>query len=202
MKRVFDIAVSGALLVLLSPMLVAIALLVRWRLGKPVIFRQIRPGLHGKPFTIYKFRTMAHPGEDESTDKQAEAKRLSHFGRRLRASSFDELPELWNVLKGDMSLVGPRPLLMQYLELYTPTQARRHEVRPGLTGWAQVNGRNLLDWDARFEHDVWYVDHRTFRLDLEILARTLRTVVRRDGVTPSSLAIMPTFTGSKKRADP
>jgi sugar transferase EpsL len=197
MKRLFDIAVSGALLVLLAPLLVAIGLLVRWRIGPPAIFRQVRPGLRGKPFTIYKFRTMAHAGGEERTD----AERLSRFGLRLRASSLDELPELWNVLKGDMSLVGPRPLLMQYLELYTPIQARRHDVRPGLTGWAQINGRNTLDWEARFELDVWYVEHRTFWLDLEILARTLAKVVRREGITPPSSATMPRFTGPQKRAD-
>jgi sugar transferase EpsL len=200
MKRVFDIAVSGALLVLLSPLLLGLGLLVRWRLGSPVIFRQVRPGLHGKPFTIYKFRTMAHRGDGGDGELRADAERLSDFGRRLRASSLDELPELWNVLKGDMSLVGPRPLLMQYLALYTPAQARRQDVRPGLTGWAQINGRNTLDWEARFEHDVWYVDHRTFWLDLEILARTLTTVVRREGITLPSAATP--FTGSQKRADP
>jgi lipopolysaccharide/colanic/teichoic acid biosynthesis glycosyltransferase len=199
LKRSFDVAASVTLRVLLAPLMLAVALLVRWHLGAPVIFRQVRPGLHGHPFVLYKFRTMANTELDAISN---DADRLSPFGRELRASSLDELPELWNVLKGDMSLVGPRPLLTEYLDLYTPTQARRHDVRPGLTGWAQINGRNVIDWETRFELDVWYVDHRTFGLDMAILARTLAKVLRREGITPSGAAAMPRFMGSPKHSDP
>ena len=159
---------------------------VRVCLGRPVFFRQPRPGLHGRPFALVKFRTMrAGTGSD--------AERLTRFGRFLRTTSLDELPELWNVLRGDMSLVGPRPLLMQYLERYTPEQARRHEMKPGITGWAQVNGRNALTWDERFALDVWYVDHWSLALDLRILARTLGAILRRKGITAPGSATMPEF---------
>lgn len=168
-----------------------VGVIVLWTMGRPVLFRQIRPGRGGVPFNLLKFRTMRAPrfdGEDDSA-------RLTRFGRWLRDSSIDELPELWNVLKGDMSLVGPRPLLMEYLALYSPEQRRRHEVRPGITGWAQVNGRNQLDWEARFAMDVWYVDHQSFGLDLQILSRTLRIVLRREGIHQEGHATMPKFTG-------
>ena len=195
MKRLFDLIVSALGLVLLSPLLAAIALLVLWKLGRPILFRQRRPGLHGKPFTLFKFRTMvaAWPDGEERPDDE----RLTAFGRLLRGTSLDELPELWNVLKGDMSLVGPRPLLMEYLPLYTPAQARRNEVRPGLTGWAQVNGRNALSWEEKFALDIWYVDNRSLLLDLKILLLTLRNVADRRGISAEGEATMPRFTGSR-----
>jgi lipopolysaccharide/colanic/teichoic acid biosynthesis glycosyltransferase len=163
-KRLFDITVSCIIVVLTVPAVLAIALLVRWRLGSPVLLRQSRPGLHGRLFTLYKFRSMSD-ARDDVGGLLPDAQRLSGFGRVLRASSLDELPELWNVIKGDMSFVGPRPLLVEYLSLYSPEQARRHEVKPGITGWAQVNGRNRMSWPKRLEMDVWYVDHRSFLLD-------------------------------------
>lgn len=168
LKRAFDFAAALFLLALLTPVLLAAAFSVRVFLGRPVLFRQIRPGLHGQPFVFYKFRTM-DDACDAAGSRLPDAERLSRFGRALRASSLDELPQLWNVLRGDMSLVGPRPLLMEYLPLYSPEQQRRHEVPPGITGWAQVNGRNALSWEEKFALDVWYVDHRSFLLDLKIL---------------------------------
>ena len=196
MKRVFDfVAASLALLMMALPLL-ALAWLIRRKLGSPVLFCQVRPGLHGKPFTMVKFRTMT----DERGPDGAllpDAQRLTPFGRFLRASSLDELPELWNVLKGEMSLVGPRPLLMEYLPLYTTEQARRHEVRPGITGWAQVNGRNAISWADKFALDVWYVDHRSMWLDVQILWRTVRKVLVRDGISAAGEATMQKFTGSK-----
>lgn len=196
MKRVFDfVAVSLALLILSLPLL-ALAWLIRGKLGSPVLFRQVRPGLQGRPFTMVKFRTMT----DERGPDGAllpDSQRLTPVGRFLRASSLDELPELWNVLRGEMSLVGPRPLLMEYLPLYTPEQARRHEVRPGITGWAQVNGRNAISWSDKFALDVWYVDHRSMRLDLCILLRTVLKVLMRDGITAAGEATAPTFTGKE-----
>ena len=196
MKRLFDFAVAlFALLVLALPLLV-LAWLIRRKLGSPVLFKQVRPGLQGRPFTMVKFRTMT----DERGPDGAllpDAQRLTPFGRFLRASSLDELPELWNVLKGDMSLVGPRPLLMEYLPLYTPEQARRHAVRPGITGWAQVNGRNAISWADKFALDVWYVDHRSLWLDVQILWRTVRKVLVRDCISAAGEATMPKFTGSK-----
>ena len=185
-----------ALLVLAAPLLV-LALLVGSRLGHPVLFRQRRPGLHGKPFEMVKFRTMT---DARGPDGQLlpDAERLTRFGRLLRATSLDELPELWNVLKGDMSLVGPRPLLMEYLPLYSPEQARRHEVRPGITGWAQVNGRNALSWDAKFQLDVWYVEHRSLWLDIRILWLTVRKVLVREGISAAGEATMARFTGGKR----
>lgn len=196
MKRLFDISVSGIGLVLLSPLLLAVALLVRAKLGSPVLFRHRRPGLHGRLFTMLKFRTMTGAvGSDGALLPDAE--RLTPFGRFLRRTSLDELPELWNVLIGDMSLVGPRPLLIEYLPLYTPEQARRHDVRPGLTGWAQVNGRNALSWDEKFALDLWYVEHQSFALDLKILWRTIFKVFARQGISAEGEATMPRFEGSR-----
>lgn len=197
MKRMMDILVSMAALILLSPVLLAVALLVRLKLGSPILFLQQRPGLHGKSFDILKFRTMLDAEAPDGT-LLPDAQRLTPFGKALRASSLDELPELLNVLKGDMSLVGPRPLLMQYLPLYSPRQARRHEVRPGITGWAQVNGRNAVDWPERFELDVWYVENRTLLLDLKILLRTVTGVLRREGISQEGHVTMEPFTGNEQ----
>ncbi len=194
-KRLLDLTLAGAGLIVLSPLLLILAILVRARLGGPVLFRQERPGLGGKPFTLYKFRTMTDARGPDGAPLP-DAARLTPFGRFLRSTSLDELPELWNVLVGDMSLVGPRPLLSEYLPLYTPEQARRHEVRPGITGWAQVNGRNSLSWEERFALDVWYVDRCSLWLDLRILARTALMVLRREGVSAEGHATMPRFTGS------
>jgi lipopolysaccharide/colanic/teichoic acid biosynthesis glycosyltransferase len=193
-KRLFDVVVSAVALVLLSPVLAVLALLVRWKLGSPVLFTQQRPGRAGRPFRLVKFRTM-RDALDRDGQALPDEERLTPFGARLRSLSLDELPELWNVLRGDMSLVGPRPLLMQYLGRYSAQQARRHEVRPGLTGWAQVNGRNATSWADRFEMDVWYVDHRSMRLDLQIMWRTVRSVVAREGVSAEGHATMPEFMG-------
>lgn len=196
MKRLFDILVSlGALLVLVMPLLL-LAGVVRCKLGSPILFRQVRPGLRGRPFKMVKFRTMTDEcGADG--ELLPDVLRLTTFGRFLRASSLDELPELWNVLRGEMSLVGPRPLLMEYLPLYSTDQARRHEVRPGITGWAQINGRNAVSWEARFRLDVWYVDHRSLWLDLKILWLTVRKVMVREGINAQGEATMPRFTGNK-----
>ena len=196
MKRLFDILVSALGLILLSPLLLLVALLVLADVGRPVLFRQRRPGLGGRPFELVKFRTM-RSGSAAGAGVDSDSLRLTRIGRLLRASSLDELPELWNVLKGEMSLVGPRPLLMQYLDRYTPEQARRHEVRPGITGWAQVNGRNALSWDEKFALDIWYVDHRSFMLDLRILALTALSLVRPRGVSAEGAATMPEFMGSQ-----
>ncbi|MFY0992441.1 sugar transferase [Halomonas sp. C05BenzN] len=193
-KRCLDLLVSGMALLLLSPLLLGVALLVRWHLGSPVLFPQTRPGLEGRPFEMLKFRTMREACDARGVSLP-NAERMTPFGRWLRATSLDELPELWNVLKGDMSLVGPRPLLMEYLSLYTPRQARRHEVKPGVTGWAQVNGRNAISWEEKFELDVWYVDHRSLWLDLRILMLTLRKVLRREGIAHAGDVAMPRFRG-------
>lgn len=193
-KRLFDLAVAVPALVVLGPVLGVLALLVRWQLGAPVLFRQQRPGLHGRPFTLYKFRTMTE-ARDAEGHLLPDAQRLTPFGRFLRSTSLDELPELFNVVRGDMSLVGPRPLLMQYLERYTPTQRRRHEVRPGITGWAQVNGRNALDWPQRLALDVWYVDHLSFALDLRIIFITMVKILRREGISEPGQATMREFMG-------
>jgi lipopolysaccharide/colanic/teichoic acid biosynthesis glycosyltransferase len=196
-KRVFDILASSLGLVLLSPPLALIALFLLASGGRPVLFRQTRPGRSGRPFEILKFRTMREAvGLDG--DPRPDADRLTATGRVLRSLSLDELPELWNVLMGDMSLVGPRPLLMQYLPLYSPEQARRHEVRPGITGWAQVNGRNAATWKEKLEMDVWYVDNQTFWLDLRILARTLLQVVRREGINQPGQATAEPFKGNQE----
>ena len=194
-KRGLDIGLAAAALLLSAPVLLLVAIAVRVNLGGPVLFRQQRPGLHGRPFTMVKFRTMRDAlGRDGRPLPDAD--RLTPFGTLLRSTSLDELPELWNVLRGDMSLVGPRPLLMEYLDRYTPEQARRHEVRPGVTGWAQVHGRNALSWNERFRLDVWYVEHRSLRLDLRILMRTLAIVLRRTGVSATGEATMPVFQGN------
>ena len=196
MKRLFDFLLALLALLLLALPLLVLALLVRRKLGSPVLFRQTRPGLHGQPFEMVKFRTMTDArGADGAL--LPDAVRLTPFGRFLRASSLDELPELWNVLKGEMSLVGPRPLLMEYLPLYSPQQARRHEVRPGITGWAQVNGRNALGWNDKFKLDVWYVDHRSLWLDIKILWLTVKKVLVREGISAAGEATMPRFTGGK-----
>lgn len=194
MKRLFDCAVAlFALLVLAVPLLV-LAWQVRRRLGSPVLFRQLRPGLHGRLFTMVKFRTMTDEHGPDGV-LLSDEQRMTAFGRRLRTSSLDELPELWNVLRGDMSLVGPRPLLVEYLPLYTPEQARRHELRPGITGWAQINGRNSLSWEEKFQLDVWYVDHQSFWLDLGILFITIWKVLRREGINASGEASITRFSG-------
>lgn len=195
MKRAFDLLVAVGLLVTLVPLLFLLALAVRLKLGSPVLFRQQRPGLAARPFEMLKFRTMT---DSRSPDGQLldDVERLTGFGRFLRASSLDELPGLLNVVKGEMSLVGPRPLLMQYVPLYNAHQTRRHEVRPGITGWAQVNGRNALSWDEKFAFDVWYVDNQSFRLDLQILWMTVRKVFRREGISAAGEATMPAFRGS------
>lgn len=196
MKRSFDIVVATGLLLLMALPVLLLAALVRYKLGGPVLFRQVRPGLHGQPFTMVKFRTMT---DERSADGELlpDGQRLTAFGRFLRASSLDELPELWNVFSGEMSLVGPRPLLMEYLPLYSPEQVRRHDVRPGITGWAQVNGRNALSWEERFKLDVWYVDNRSLWLDLRILWLTVRKVIVREGISAQGEATMTRFTGNK-----
>ncbi len=176
--------------------MIGIAILVRWKLGSPVFFRQQRAGLHGKPFALIKFRTM-QVTQGVSGVYKIDAERLTRFGQVLRATSLDELPELWNVFRGEMSLVGPRPLLMDYLPLYTVEQQRRHDVMPGITGWAQVNGRNRMSWEERFAHDVWYVDNRSFWLDMKIVLLTILKVFRRDGISADGEATMPRFTGSR-----
>lgn len=195
-KRQVDIVVSLCGLILLSPVLIIVALLVRHKLGSPVLFRQLRPGLHGKPFEIIKFRSMLD-AYDEQGRELSEQERLTLFGRCLRATSLDELPELWNVLKGDMSLVGPRPLLMEYLPFYSPYQARRHEARPGVTGWAQVNGRNAISWEKKFDYDIWYIDNQTLLLDIKILLLTVKKVFFREGISYSSDVAMPNFKKSQ-----
>jgi lipopolysaccharide/colanic/teichoic acid biosynthesis glycosyltransferase len=194
-KRVLDVALSLVLLLVLSPLLALLWVIIRYRLGAPVIFVQVRPGMGGNPFRMYKFRTMTD-GRGEDGKLLPDAERLTPLGRLLRASSLDELPELYNVLKGDMSLVGPRPLLMEYLPLYSVDQARRHEVRPGITGWAQVNGRNAVSWERKFELDVWYVDNHSLRMDLKILWMTMRKVIKREGISAAGEATASKFTGN------
>ena len=193
-KRTLDIVGAAVGLVLLSPLLLAIAVAVRIAHGSPVLFRQRRPGRFGVPFELCKFRTMTDSCGPDG-EQLPDADRLTRLGRFLRRTSLDELPELLNVLRGDMSLVGPRPLLMEYLPLYSTEQARRHDVRPGITGWAQVNGRNLQTWSERFELDVWYVEHASLRLDLDILGRTVSTVLRREGISEAGHATRENFTG-------
>lgn len=194
-KRLLDLLASALLLVLLSPILVAIAIAVRISLGSPLLFAQDRPGREGKLFRLYKFRTMraAHGTEDAAANVATDAERLTPFGRFLRSSSLDELPELWNVIRGEMSIVGPRPLLPEYLPRYNRVQARRHEVRPGITGWAQVNGRNATTWEERFEMDVYYVDNRSLALDARVLLMTVGTVLKREGVSAHGSATMEPF---------
>ena len=193
MKRALDVIVSLISLLVLSPVIAAVALVVRATLGRPVLFRQQRPGLRGVPFTLYKFRTMRLP---RAVAGERDEERLTRMGAFLRSTSLDELPELWNVLRGDMSLVGPRPLLMEYLPLYTSEQARRHEVRPGITGWAQVNGRNGISWEEKFRLDVYYVDHQSPILDLKILALTLWRVITREGISEPGQATVTFFKGT------
>ena len=200
MKRIFDIVVTVASAPLWLPLAVVVALMVRVKLGAPVLFRQTRPGRGGEPFQMVKFRSMTDE-RDQHGNLLPDADRLPPFGKLLRRTSLDELPGLYSVLKGDMSLVGPRPLLVQYLDRYTPRQARRHEVRPGMTGWAQVNGRNAASWDDRFEMDVWYVDNRSFGLDLRILALTVAKVFTGDGVTAEGEATVTEFMGSEPTKD-
>jgi sugar transferase EpsL len=195
-KRLFDLTLTALALFLLSPLLGLLALLVRRKLGSPVLFRQQRPGLHGRPFTLIKFRTMTDT-RDAQGNLLPDAERLTRFGRFLRSSSLDELPELWNVVCGDMSLVGPRPLLMRYLERYTSEQMRRHEVKPGITGWAQVNGRNAITWEEKFALDVWYVDNASLWLDLKIIALTVCQIVRRKDISHRGHATMHEFTGEQ-----
>lgn len=196
-KRLFDFCAALVALVLLSPILIWVALKVRSRLGSPVIFRQRRPGLNGEPFDMIKFRTMLE-AYDEHGKPLPNEQRMTPFGKWLRATSLDELPELWNVVKGNMSLVGPRPLRMEYLPLYNAQQARRHEVRPGITGWAQINGRNSLSWEQKFDLDVWYVDNQSFLLDLKILFLTVKKVVVKEGINASEEVTMKPFTGTKE----
>lgn len=195
LKRLIDITASGAALAVLSPVLAVTAYKVKKNLGSPVLFKQTRPGLDGKPFKMIKFRTMK-----DATDKDGnllpDSERLTPFGQKLRSTSIDELPELWNVLKGDMSLVGPRPLLMEYLPLYNNEQARRHNVRPGVTGYAQVNGRNAISWEQKFALDTWYVDNQSLWLDFKILAKTVKQVLTKDGISAEGEATMSKFTGS------
>ena len=195
-KRSFDVVASSLGFLLLFPLIGIVAWQIRRKLGSPVLFRQVRPGLNGTPFEMIKFRTMRDAVDTEG-NPLPDSERMTPFGGFLRSSSLDELPELWNVLKGDMSLVGPRPLLMEYLPLYSPEQYRRHEVRPGVTGWAQINGRNALSWDEKFKLDVWYVDNRSLWLDLKIIFLTIKKVVVRDGISAEGEATMPKFTGSK-----
>jgi len=195
-KRVFDIIGAMVGLVSLSPVIALIAWRIRRKLGAPVLFRQVRPGKNGKPFRMVKFRTMLDES-DSTGNPLPDSERMTPFGQFLRSASLDELPGLWNVLKGDMSLVGPRPLLMEYLPLYSKEQYRRHQVRPGVTGWAQVNGRNAISWEEKFKLDVWYVDNRSFWLDLKILSLTVKKVLVRDGISGEGEATMSKFTGSK-----
>src|SRR5690554_157805 len=196
LKRLFDISAAALALLILFPVIAVVAWQINRKMGSPVLFRQTRPGLDGKPFEMIKFRTMKD-AVDAQGNPFPDSERLTPFGQFLRSSSLDELPELWNVLKGDMSLVGPRPLLMRYLPLYTPEQYRRHEVRPGVTGWAQINGRNAISWEDKFKLDVWYVDNQSFWLDLKILWLTLVKVLRRDGISAAGEATMAEFKGSK-----
>lgn len=197
-KRTLDLVVAIPSFILLIPVMIVLAVVIAIHLGRPVIFAQVRPGYRGKPFRMYKFRTMRDM-RDPSGELLPDEQRLTPLGRFLRSTSLDELPELWNVIRGDMSLVGPRPLLMEYLDLYTPEQARRHEVPPGITGWAQVNGRNSLSWEEKFALDVWYVDNWSLWLDIKILWRTLAAVVSRRGVSADGHVTMPRFTGGNKQ---
>lgn len=197
LKRGFDVVIGFFILLLVSPALFTFWVLIRWNMGGPVLFRQVRPGLQGRSFSVYKFRTMNnHFGADGQLLPDAE--RLTKLGRWMRRLSIDELPQLLNVIKGEMSLVGPRPLLVQYLDRYSPEQSRRHEVKPGMTGWAQVKGRNALSWEAKFALDVWYVDHQSLWLDLKILIITLIKVIKRDGISAAGEATMSEFKGTNR----
>lgn len=196
-KRLFDFFVASMGIIVLIPLFFILYFLILWHIGQPVIFIQMRPGFQGKPFKLYKFRSMTI-NKDTKGNLLSDAERLNVFGRFLRASSFDELPTLWNVIKGDMSLVGPRPLLMEYLPLYNKNQKRRHEVKPGITGWAQVNGRNAISWEKKFDFDIWYVDHHNFWIDLKIIVLTLKKVFLREGITESGQVTMSKFRGNTK----
>jgi sugar transferase EpsL len=198
-KRLFDLLIAGVILLPLMPVLIVLAVLVRWRLGSPILFRQIRPGLHGKPFTIFKFRTMTD-ARDADGNLLSDEDRCPAFGRFLRSTSLDELPEIWNVIRGDMSLVGPRPLVMEYLPRYNAEQARRNDVLPGITGWAQINGRNAISWPDKFKLDVWYVDHWSLWLDLKILVLTAVKVFKREGVSAPGELTAPEFMGNEDRS--
>ncbi len=197
-KRPFDLLLSTLILLIGLPIYAILSILIVTKLGSPILFRQQRPGLHGKPFTILKFRTMTSK-RDEAGNLLPDGQRLTPFGRFLRSTSLDELPELLNVLKGEMSIVGPRPLLMQYLPLYTPEQQRRHDVRPGITGWAQINGRNAISWEEKFKMDVWYVDNHTFWLDIKIILQTIIKTIKRDDINQRGQATMKAFTDSTTR---
>lgn len=200
LKRLLDIIIASIALILLSPLYAYVAYKVKKNLGSPVLFRQVRPGLNGKPFEMIKFRTMK-----DATDAQGnplpDSERLTPFGKMLRSSSLDEMPELWNVIKGDMSIVGPRPLLMEYLPLYNADQAKRHNVRPGMTGHAQVNGRNAIGWDEKFKLDTWYVDNQSTVLDFKIMFKTVHKVLAKDDISAEGEATMTKFTGTKVKAD-
>ncbi len=200
MKRLFDLVAAIIALILFSPIILFVAVRVRCKLGSPILFSQVRPGLGGQPFKMIKFRTMLDANDAEG-NPLPDDQRLTSFGKFLRSTSLDELPGLWNVLKGDMSLVGPRPLLMEYLPLYSAEQAKRHHVRPGVTGWAQVNGRNAIEWDEKFRLDVWYVEHRSFVLDLKIILLTIKKVLLRDGISAHGEATMARFTGTGEMRD-
>ena len=201
LKRVFDIAVVSVALIVAAPILIAVAVLVKLSLGSPVLFRQLRPGLHGKSFALYKFRTMRSAVDSDGVPLP-DSERLTRAGQLIRSTSLDELPELFNILRGDMSLVGPRPLLPEYLDRYSPEQSRRHEVRPGLTGWAQINGRNATSWPERLSLDVWYVDNWSLLLDVKILFRTAAVVFRRSGISHEGEVTMPPFLGQQNRTEP
>ncbi|MFC2947719.1 sugar transferase [Virgibacillus sediminis] len=197
MKRIFDVMVSTICLIIALPVLLITSVVIRMKLGSPVIFRQQRPGLYGKPFNIYKFRTMTDQ-RDKSGELLPDHVRLTKTGKIIRKLSLDELPQLFNVLKGDISLVGPRPLLMEYLDLYTTEQARRHDVRPGITGWAQVNGRNAISWEEKFQLDIWYVDHQSFWLDMKILFLTVLKVFKSEGIQQDGQTTMEKFKGTSE----
>jgi len=197
MKRLFDFLISFVALLFLMPIFLLIALLVRVKIGSPIFFIQLRPGLHGNAFSMIKFRTMNN-SFSATGELLSDAERLTRFGRFLRTTSLDELPELWNVIKGDMSLVGPRPPLMEYLSLYSSEQFRRHNLRPGITGWAQVNGRNAISWQERFKYDVWYVENQSFWLDMKIIWMTIKKVLACEGISADGEATMPKFTGNKE----
>lgn len=196
LKRLLDIIIASIALILLSPLYAFVAYKVKKNLGSPVLFRQVRPGLHGKPFEMIKFRTMKD-AVDEQGNPLPDSERLTPFGQMLRSTSLDEMPELWNVIKGDMSIVGPRPLLMEYLPLYSPEQARRHDVRPGMTGHAQVNGRNAIGWEEKFKLDTWYVENQSIWLDFKIMFKTVHKVLAKDDISAEGEATMSKFTGTK-----
>jgi len=198
LKRLLDIIIASIALILLSPLYAFVAYKVKKNLGSPVLFRQVRPGLHGKPFEMIKFRTMKD-AMDEQGNPLPDSERLTPFGQMLRSTSLDEMPELWNVIKGDMSIVGPRPLLMEYLPLYSPEQAKRHDVRPGMTGHAQVNGRNAIGWEEKFKLDTWYVENQSIWLDFKIMFKTVHKVLAKDDISAEGEATMPKFTGNMKK---